>query len=105
MSRPARSSSEITTASASWNFSRKRTSIMQVSSGFPHMLTSNQRGRGQDPVTVLGSIRFAVAVNTRHPLKCVEDATISCTHGEGAGSHRIGGRADSFRNELMIKFV
>ena len=36
---------------------------MQVSSGRPHMLTSNQRGRGNDPVTVLGRIRSAVAVN------------------------------------------
>ena len=36
---------------------------MQVSSGRPHMLTSNQRGRGHEPVTVLGSIRSAVAVN------------------------------------------
>ena len=63
MSRPARSSSLMTTASASWIFSRKRTSIMQVSSGSPHMLTSNQRGRGHEPVTVLGRIRSAVAVN------------------------------------------
>ena len=37
-------------------------SIMQVSSGFAHMLTSNQRGRGQEPVTVLGRIRSFVAV-------------------------------------------
>src|SRR6266496_2139697 len=48
---------------ASWNFSRKRTSSMQVSSGRPHMLTSNQRGRGKEPVTVLGRMRSAVAVN------------------------------------------
>jgi hypothetical protein len=27
------------------------------------MLTSNQRGRGKEPVVVLGSIRSAVAVN------------------------------------------
>ena len=27
------------------------------------MLTSNQRGRGQEPVTVLGRIAFAVMVN------------------------------------------
>jgi hypothetical protein len=27
------------------------------------MLTSNQRGRGQEPVTVAGKSRFAVAVN------------------------------------------
>src|SRR5208283_246391 len=36
---------------------------MQVSRGRPHMLTSNQRGRGNDPVVVLGRIRLAVAVN------------------------------------------
>ena len=36
---------------------------MHVSSGSPHMLTSNQRGLGQEPVTVLGRIRSAVAVN------------------------------------------
>src|ERR1700730_2508302 len=36
---------------------------MHVSSGRPHILTSNQRGRGNDPVTVLGRIRSAVAVN------------------------------------------
>ena len=38
-------------------------SIMQVSSGFAHMLMSNQRGRGHEPVTVLGSIRSFVTVN------------------------------------------
>src|SRR5664279_1809061 len=42
-------------------------SSMQVSSGRPHMLTSNQRGRGNDPVTVLGRIRSAVAVNMAPP--------------------------------------
>ena len=62
MSRPARSSSLITTASASWNFSRNRMSIMQVLSGLAHMLTSNHRGLGQEPVTVLGSTRFFVTV-------------------------------------------
>src|SRR3954469_14710975 len=36
---------------------------MHVSSGRPHMLTSNQRGRGNDPVVVLGKIKSAVAVN------------------------------------------
>ena len=38
-------------------------SSMQVSSGRPHMLTSYQRGRGKDPVVVLGRIKLAVAVN------------------------------------------
>jgi hypothetical protein len=37
-------------------------SIMQVSSGRAHMLVSNQRGRGHEPVTVLGRIRFFVTV-------------------------------------------
>jgi len=36
---------------------------MQLSKGRPHMLTSNRRGRGQEQVTVLGSVRSAVAVN------------------------------------------
>jgi hypothetical protein len=35
---------------------------MHVSSGLDHMLTSNHRGRGHDPVTVLGRIRFFVTV-------------------------------------------
>ena len=48
----------VTTASASWNFSRNRMSCMQVSSGFAHMLMSNQRGRGHEPVTVLGRIEI-----------------------------------------------
>ena len=40
---------------------------MHVSNGLPHMLTSNQRGRGHEPVTVVGNIRLAVAVNIIHP--------------------------------------
>jgi len=35
---------------------------MQVSSGLAHMLVSNHRGRGQDPVTVLGRIKSLVTV-------------------------------------------
>jgi hypothetical protein len=35
---------------------------MQVSSGRPHVLTSNQRLRGKVPVVVLGRIGSAVAV-------------------------------------------
>jgi hypothetical protein len=35
---------------------------MQVSSGRPHMLWSNHRGRGHEPVTVAGSTRSFVAV-------------------------------------------
>jgi len=37
-------------------------SIMQVSSGLAHMLRSNQRGLGQEPVTVLGRIKSLVTV-------------------------------------------
>ena len=36
---------------------------MHVSNALPHMLTSNQRGRGHEPVTVVGNIRLVVAVN------------------------------------------
>jgi hypothetical protein len=53
---------------------------MQVSIGFPHMLTSNQRGRGQEPVTVLGRVSFAVAVNMGTSLD-VEGQTISWPRG------------------------
>ena len=37
-------------------------SSMHVSSGLAHMLTSNQRGLGHEPVTVAGSMRFFVTV-------------------------------------------
>src|SRR5262249_61572689 len=63
MPSPERSWSPITTVSASVNFSRNRTSSMHVSSGFPHRHTSNHRGRGNDPVVVLGKIKSLVAVN------------------------------------------
>ncbi len=62
-SRPARCSSLMTVAMASVNCSRYFTSIMQVSRGRPHMLMSNQRGRGQEPVTVAGSTRSFVMVS------------------------------------------
>ncbi|GMV24756.1 MAG: hypothetical protein AMXMBFR58_07870 [Phycisphaerae bacterium] len=51
------------TESASWNFSRKRTSMKQVSRGWPHMETSIHRGRGHEPVMVQGRVRSAVVVN------------------------------------------
>ena len=44
-------------------FLAKATSIMHVSRGLPHMLTSNQRGRGKEPVVVLGRSKSLVAVN------------------------------------------
>ena len=37
---------------------------MQVSIGLAHMLTSNQRGRGQEPVTVLG--KHQIGSNREH---------------------------------------
>src|SRR5437763_12272557 len=63
MSSPARSWSETTIACASLNCSRYHGSIIAVSSGRPHMFCVYQRGRGQEPVTVAGSIRSFVAVN------------------------------------------
>jgi hypothetical protein len=71
MSNPARSWSLATTAMASWDFSQKRTSSMQVSKGLPRMLTSNHRGRGQDPVTVLGSMKSWVTVDIQYPSPCL----------------------------------
>src|SRR5262245_53485689 len=63
MSRPARVSSDSTTASASVNSSRKTISFMQVDSGRPAMRAVYQRGRGHEPVTVVGRTRSRVAVN------------------------------------------
>src|SRR6478735_1386197 len=64
MSSPTRSWSETTIAWASLNCSRYHGFIIIVSSGRPHMFSVYQRGRGHDPVTVAGSIRSFVAVNT-----------------------------------------
>ena len=58
---------------------------MHVSSGRPHIQTSNQRGRGKEPVVVVGSSRSAVAVNighlqTRHSTACeARRASSFCT--------------------------
>src|SRR6184192_1290548 len=41
---------------------------MHVSSGLPHVPTSNHRGRGQEPVTVLGKMTSFVSVNAMRPL-------------------------------------
>ena len=41
---------------------------MQVSSGLPHMLTSNQRGRGHEPVTVPGRVRVGCSGEHRKIL-------------------------------------
>ena len=38
---------------------------MHVSNGFPHMLTSNQRGRGHDPVTVVGSGMYTTVAKVK----------------------------------------
>src|SRR5512141_409071 len=83
MSRPARAWSETTRAWASVNCSRNHGSIMAVSSGRPQRFWVYQRGRGQEPVTVAGSIRSLVAVNAtaqsfpyrlRIPLLVVSDS-------------------------------
>src|SRR3982751_6067909 len=61
---------------------------MHVSSGRPHMLTSNQRGRGNDPVVVLGKIKSAVAVNiafapgTFYPRASSVARLPICSHSE-----------------------
>jgi len=47
-----------------------------VSSGLPHMHTSNQRGRGNDPVVVLGKIKSFVAVNIYSPRLCSNFPTL-----------------------------
>ncbi len=94
-------------------------SIMHVSSGFAHMLTSNQRGRGHEPVTVLGRIRSFVTVKaTRRSLQdfdlnqfarftCAERlCTISVAHAPDRewefcyplllGSQRLGSRVSGW---------
>src|SRR5947207_13577127 len=60
---------------------------MQVSSGRPHMLTSNQRGRGNEPVTVLGRIRLAVAVNMGS-----SDRHCTSTHVQSGVNAAAGGQ-------------
>jgi len=40
---------------------------MHVSSDLPHMLVSNHRGRGQEPVTVLGRMTSFVTVKAMRP--------------------------------------
>src|SRR5438093_1005063 len=73
MSRPARAWSETTTAWASVNCSRNQGSIMAVSRGRPQVFILYQRGRGQEPVTVAGSIKFFVAVKAiAFPLLAAE---------------------------------
>src|SRR3990172_6539349 len=88
MSSPARSWSETTTAWASENCSRNQGSIMAVSSGRPHMFCVYQRGRGQEPVTVAGSIRSFVAV------KAMRASSVLVSRGpspaRGGPSRRLG---------------
>jgi len=64
MSRPARSLiADVLTAIASWNFRGKRDNPHAgVERLLPHMLTSNQRGRGKDGGLCWGGMRSAVAV-------------------------------------------
>lgn len=56
---------------ASVNCSRNQGSIIALSSGRPHMLAVDQRGRGHEPVTVAGSIGSFVAVNIYDLLRRV----------------------------------
>jgi hypothetical protein len=44
---------------------------MHVSSGLPHIHTSNHRGRGKDPVVVLGSVKCFVAVSMNVPYDSI----------------------------------
>src|SRR5690348_15834893 len=67
MSRPARSWSEITTATASSKRSRKRTSVIHAAKRSPPVSVSNHVGLGHDPVTVVGRILASVAVNILSP--------------------------------------
>jgi hypothetical protein len=49
------------------------------------MQTSNQRGRGNDPVVVLGKIRFAVAVNMRRSVVATGENRKRERGGNGGG--------------------
>jgi hypothetical protein len=60
-------------------------SSMQVSSGRPHMLTSNQCGRGKEPVVVLGRMRSLVAVNMSVPLRILYPPTVPAGAAVRAG--------------------
>src|SRR5436190_1505934 len=71
MSNPARAWSETTTAWASVNCSRNHGSIMAVSSGRPQVFMLYQRGRGQEPVMVAGSIKSFVAVKAIEFCECL----------------------------------
>ena len=69
------------------------------------MLTSNQRGRGNEPVTVLGRIRLAVAVNIgssdRH---CTSTHVRSGVHAAAGGQPTVSLSGSSKRpNRLMKK--
>src|SRR4051812_6962996 len=68
MSSPARSWSLITTAFASRNCSRYALSVIVSESTRPCRFAWYQLGRGQEPVTVVGSITSLVVVNIRRCL-------------------------------------
>src|SRR5687767_6745373 len=99
---------------ASWNFSRKWTSNMQVSSGRPHMLTSNQRGLGQEPVTVAGRIRSAVAVNMTLLLfrglrrargnRAPKIAALTCSHVTPKSTGSAGGMTTDCTGDCLLNF-
>src|SRR5579859_268070 len=79
-------------------------SCMQVSRGRPHMLTSYQRGRGKDPVVVLGKIKLAVAVNMGSSKAAGRDPK-HCKSGSSqlmAQSHTINWTNSPVRVSLFL---
>jgi enterochelin esterase-like enzyme len=75
---------------------------MQVSSGLPHMLTSNHRGLGQDPVTVLGSIRSFVMVKAMHSPRSVAQLITDCGRRLLALRRRLGYAVAAIDTERLM---
>src|SRR5207247_6223856 len=75
--------------------------------GRPHMLTSNQRGRGQEPVTVLGSTRVVVAVNMEPPPDRQDGGRYHTRRIRRAGSSLqvLAQPAPGFRLHLRVELV
>src|SRR5688572_19402246 len=77
---------------------------MQLSSGRPHMLMSNQRGRGHDPVTVVGRIRSLVTVSIAAP-SCGWTAPESRSGRAGCGSGSQLRNVEDLRDDGAQPFV
>src|SRR4051812_27930403 len=71
---------------------------MHVESGRPPMRAVYQRGRGHDPVTVVGSTRSLVAVNTCRSYARAQ--TRACTSKLGYGRAVSGAVPSDFRRRL-----